>query len=360
MGMIGYVYGIICPIDRDIRYIGVTTKSPSYRLTLHKRKYKVKLRKNLRLSNKEMWFKRCDDLGLYEELTAIELDTMKGTDRLGLIHQLYEEEKHMIKSHPEYSLYNSNCGGSGLMKSDLTNSSVGLPIISCDVSNKTITEHQSITKASIDITGKPNSMGDIRHHLRNGTLYKNRYGFYCSLDEVNWDKLISKIKSKKKPQKPKDRKIRVINRNPNNKGGNVTRSNYSNKVWSYDGSEVKCFESRTECALHFNTFTSTISRNMKNKVPYKNNIIFLEHEPHEPHNLLEEYRNNMKSKILSGSNKASSKNRIKVMLSDINTGVIIEYESIKECAKHIGSKPDTIRKYKKSGNIFRKQYKIYG
>ena len=62
--MNGFIYGLKCPIDNEIRYVGQTKEKLCTRLHRHINTTKEKIRKNKRLTHKEQWIKKLINMNL--------------------------------------------------------------------------------------------------------------------------------------------------------------------------------------------------------------------------------------------------------------------------------------------------------
>lgn len=94
--MTGYIYGLICPIENEIRYIGLTTKSINHRKNKHitSFKHKLKVDENFKKNYKESWFFK---LYKIDKLNDLEVILLEECD----LEILYEREKFWINKYFE-------------------------------------------------------------------------------------------------------------------------------------------------------------------------------------------------------------------------------------------------------------------
>lgn len=85
---IGIVYGLICPLSKDIRYIGQTTRKLSKRIYGHK--YEALKEKRGKMTYKENWLRELINLGKLDEIENIVLETC-------LLQELDEREMYWIE-----------------------------------------------------------------------------------------------------------------------------------------------------------------------------------------------------------------------------------------------------------------------
>lgn len=101
----GFIYGLICPIENEIKYIGQSFNSVKKRL---KRHIKDSLRKKGRLTKKEAWIKSLDNKGLVDQIVFVILEECE-------IQKLNEQEIIWIAKYGLENLKNISEGGSGVV-----------------------------------------------------------------------------------------------------------------------------------------------------------------------------------------------------------------------------------------------------
>lgn len=103
----GYIYKLICPIDKITVYVGKTINKLEYRLSRHISKTKSKIKNNKRLSRNELWIKNLIELS-EEGNISIELIEECNMDLIN------EREIFWISEYrKEYKLKNLTDGGDG-------------------------------------------------------------------------------------------------------------------------------------------------------------------------------------------------------------------------------------------------------
>ena len=100
----GYIYGLICPIINEIRYVGMTTKSLYERKRGHINKFKKNI--NGKKSHKEAWFKSLYNINILNDIKIIEIEECDNDI-------LYDREKFWIEKYINdgYKLTNLKDGG---------------------------------------------------------------------------------------------------------------------------------------------------------------------------------------------------------------------------------------------------------
>lgn len=100
----GYVYGLVCPLIDEVRYVGITTTSLYERRRGHLNKFK----KNLegKKAHKEAWFKSLYSKNLLDDIKIITIEECDNDN-------LYEREKFWIEKYRNdgYKLTNLKDGG---------------------------------------------------------------------------------------------------------------------------------------------------------------------------------------------------------------------------------------------------------
>ena len=76
----GFIYGLRCPISGEIRYIGQTIKTLSYRLSKHISKTKTKINKKQKLSHNENWLKKLIELNVIHLISIEEIEIINIKD----------------------------------------------------------------------------------------------------------------------------------------------------------------------------------------------------------------------------------------------------------------------------------------
>lgn len=102
----GIIYGLVCPIINDIRYVGLTIQKPKERLKKHKYEHVAKLKKKHKLSYKDNWIRSIKKRGLLSKMIIITLEECE-------INYLAEREKFWIKYYRDKGnkITNSTDGG---------------------------------------------------------------------------------------------------------------------------------------------------------------------------------------------------------------------------------------------------------
>jgi hypothetical protein len=111
----GYIYGLVCPITGEVRYIGLTTQSPRRRLSRHKTEFRTRERKGLVLSHKDRWVKKLAESGLNAKLTMTIVEECYKS-------QLLERETFWIRHYRSLgaNLTNTTDGGGVIPSAELT------------------------------------------------------------------------------------------------------------------------------------------------------------------------------------------------------------------------------------------------
>jgi hypothetical protein len=102
----GYIYGLICPVSYQIRYIGQTTKELKERKRNHINSYLRVYKHKSKLTHKMAWFRQLDKVG---KLKSIEIIQVEECDNV----ILYEREKFWIEEYRKngFKLTNLKDGG---------------------------------------------------------------------------------------------------------------------------------------------------------------------------------------------------------------------------------------------------------
>ena len=72
--MVGYIYGLKCPIRNEIVYVGQTHNKLEVRLTKHISTTKMKMKYNRNFNKKEHWIKKLIRLGIENNIEIILLE----------------------------------------------------------------------------------------------------------------------------------------------------------------------------------------------------------------------------------------------------------------------------------------------
>ncbi len=106
----GVIYGLICPISKQIRYVGRTIQPIKIRFKKHKYEHRGFIRKNKHLSYRSNWIKKLDDKGLLHKLGYIIIENC-AEDIID------EREIYWIKYYKDsgYKLTNLTDGGDGML-----------------------------------------------------------------------------------------------------------------------------------------------------------------------------------------------------------------------------------------------------
>ncbi len=102
----GFIYGLICPRSRKIKYVGLTKKDPNKRLSGHINETKYYIKIGRFLNKKHTWIKKLIDLKL---INSIEIQILEVCDYM----ILKDREIYWISKYKE-EIVNSTDGGDGV------------------------------------------------------------------------------------------------------------------------------------------------------------------------------------------------------------------------------------------------------
>ncbi len=103
----GFIYGLVCPIDNIIKYIGLTKKNPSKRLSAHLTETKYYIKNNMFLNKKHTWLRKLINLEV-DNLIEIKIIERCVYDKLA------EREIFWISEYKD-NIVNSTSGGDGVI-----------------------------------------------------------------------------------------------------------------------------------------------------------------------------------------------------------------------------------------------------
>lgn len=108
--MKGFIYGLICPIRNEIRYIGLTKKTPEKRLSQHLMESKYYKRKGKYLNKKHNWLNKLIEMNIEKEIKVVILEEIEYENNIDI---LSEREVYWISVYKNLS--NSTDGGEGVL-----------------------------------------------------------------------------------------------------------------------------------------------------------------------------------------------------------------------------------------------------
>jgi hypothetical protein len=108
--MKGFIYGLICPIRNEIRYIGLTKKTPEKRLSQHLMESKYYKRKGKYLNKKHNWLNKLIEMNIEKEIKVVVLEEIEYGNNIDI---LSEREIYWISVYKNLS--NSTDGGEGVL-----------------------------------------------------------------------------------------------------------------------------------------------------------------------------------------------------------------------------------------------------
>ena len=103
--MVGYIYGLKCPIRNEIVYVGQTHNRLEIRLTKHISTTKTKIKFNRVFNKKEHWIKKLIKLGIENKIEIVLLEECD-------ISLIDEKEIYWISEYRKYD-FNKNLADGG-------------------------------------------------------------------------------------------------------------------------------------------------------------------------------------------------------------------------------------------------------
>jgi len=103
----GLVYGLKCPIENRIKYVGITTLNMNKRINGHLSECRVKIKRGGPFTKKERWIKMLLEKGIERKIEILILEECE------TIEILKEQEKLWISKYK--NLCNSTAGGFGIL-----------------------------------------------------------------------------------------------------------------------------------------------------------------------------------------------------------------------------------------------------
>jgi hypothetical protein len=318
----GYIYGLYCPIEKRIVYIGQTTKKLKERLIGHISESRTRLYYGRFLSKKNEWICKLIELGIENEIKIISLLECSENE-------LNKYEIKLIKEYSEINeIFNSTSGGEM--------NTVGLPFTverkkeMSDIKKKFWTDEQrkrlsNIMKEYYKTHYHP-WRDEKRKHTKNSKdkISKSRTGKCKGEEHFNFGKHLSE----------------------------ETRKRISEKV----GGE------------NHPNFGKHLSVETKNKIGEKNigenNGMYGVHLIKTPEQIEKQRINMINSKKFQESRKSKEyKEKISNIFSvplyllDINFDIIMEFKNSKECAEYLKCKPANVQHAVKDlRKVCKKQY----
>ena len=332
------IYGLICPIDNELRYIGKTVDMKA-RLRTHKHAVKKKIKIGKRLNHKENWIKKILDNGLYGKLRYIMIETYD-TDISNDF--LYKREQIVIKKYKSdgYNLVNSCDGGQGLSPEELKklwedgiydNSMAHNVVYMKIIGNDHIIKFDKTIDCvkSVDV-----SYSSIFRSIKYDMIIKEKYMF-----------------SSQKNINESEYKFQTT-------GAIITKEKYGINLYVINiiTKKISKYDSISECAGDMNLDHHNIKNSMNNKTLYEV-YIFVTNIPNDIDNIIEEYTRNTHNRIMNGTRimKIMNKKFIKIIFKN---GAKKEFDTIKELSEKMNIKQSTIRKYRNSGIYYKNRYLI--
>jgi len=331
------IYGLVCPLDNEIRYIGKTIDIKA-RIRTHKYSVKKKIKKGSRLNHKDNWIKKLLDLGIYDKVSYVMIETYNNVTN----EFLYEREQDIIKIYKTkgYKLTNGCDGGAGVDTKSLKKlwdngiydySNMNHKVYYMVSGSNKITKFLSLSKCIKKIgISRSSIIKSINDKIKIHGIH-----MFSDCDDINENDYVD----------------------ISNNAGINTRKSIGIKLTMINvhNKNMKNYESVSLCATANNIDKTNIIKCLNNKTVYHDNI-FVYDEPDDIDIIINEYKINTKSRNLSGTTKMCNINKIpiKIVFNDRE----LKFDSVVECSKNMKIKQSTIKKYKDKGILYKNKFYI--